>query len=220
MPENTQSQGGHHLDVLKEIGTMGAGRAATALSEMISAEVTISVPDAQLIRSEDFSKTIARPNEAYLVLVIMLEGELGGRVFFMVSPSEARLLGSLLLGMPPEQVNFEDPLFQSSIKEALNIIVGAYMMALSELTGFEIMFSIPYLAMDILTAVFIADQTPQKSEELIYIKTELTVKGHNFGGSFVFFPDIPSIKKILNALGMEVPKALQEKLSKDEKPNG
>jgi len=193
-----------HLDTLTEIGTMGAGRAATALAEILNTKVDITVPEAKLVSSKDFISSMAKPGESYFVLVIVLEGELGGRVFFLMSSHEARTLGASLLGVPQEDINFADPLFQSSLKEALNIIVGAYMSALSELTGFEIMFSVPYLALDLLTAVFIADNTPQKSDEVILIKTALRISEANFDGAFLFYPDLPSIKKIFKALGQEM----------------
>jgi len=79
------------------------------------------------------------------------------------------------------------------------------MMALSEMTGFEIMFGIPFLALDVLTAIFIAEQMPMGSEEIIYIKTNMQIKNKNFDGVFIFFPDLPSINKIFSALGVEAP---------------
>jgi len=192
-----------YLEVLQEIGTMGAGRAATALAEMTSTTVEIAVPKAELVPAGDFDKLIGDSGKAYFVLIISLEGELGGRVFFLITPEEAKQLGSILMGIAPDDVKFEDSLFQSSLKEVLNIIVGAYMAALSELTGYGIMFSVPYLALDILTAVFIANQTPQKSDELILIKTSLKIKDKNLDGMFLFFPDMPTIQKIFKAIGLE-----------------
>jgi len=192
-----------HLDALKEVGTMGAGRAATALCEIINLPIEITVPDAKLVPSADFAKIAAGPDEERIALVIALQGELHGRVFFLISPDEARSLGALLLGQTVDTIKFEDPMFQSAIKEALNIIVGAYMSALSELTGIGIMFSIPYLALDVHTAVFIAEQMPQRSEDMILIETRLKIKNNNFGGFLLFFPDMPSIKRIFKALNID-----------------
>jgi len=191
------------LDIIREIGTIGAGRAATALSEMVSAPVEITVPEVQMLETAKFAESITTTRQANLVLVICMEGQITGRMFFILSPEDARLLGSVLLGVETSAVNFEDSLFQSSIKEALNIIVGAYMMALSEMTGFEIMFGIPFLALDVLTAIFIAEQMPMSSDKIIYIKTNMQIKNRNFDGVFIFFPDLPSINKIFSALGVE-----------------
>ncbi|NLO92322.1 MAG: hypothetical protein GX410_10085 [Elusimicrobia bacterium] len=191
------------LDIIREIGTIGAGRAATALSEMVSAPVEITVPEVKMIETAKFAESVTTTGQTNLVLVICMEGQINGRMFFILSPDDARLLGSVLLGVETTAVNFEDSLFQSSIKEALNIIVGAYMMALSEMTGFEIMFGIPFLALDVLTAIFIAEQMPMSSHEIIYIKTNMQIKNRNFDGVFIFFPDMPSINKIFSALGVE-----------------
>ncbi|MDD2773451.1 MAG: chemotaxis protein CheC [Elusimicrobiales bacterium] len=192
-------------DALRKIGVTGAGRAAMALSEITSAAVEIDVPEARLIAATQFSTIVSAGEEHGLALVIVLEGELGGRVFFLLAPREARLLGARLLGMEPGKVDFEDPLFQNSIKEVLSIIAGAYMAALSELTGYEVMFSIPYLALDVITAAFIAEQTPQRSADMIFIKTQLKIEGTEFGCEFMFFPDMPSTGKIFKALRLAQP---------------
>ena len=38
-----------HLDVLREIGNIGAGNAATSLSQMLNAEVNMSVPKVRIL---------------------------------------------------------------------------------------------------------------------------------------------------------------------------
>jgi len=194
----------NQLDVLREIGTIGAGRAATALADLLNTKVEITLPETKLIPLENLDKILGEPEKSFFVLDTGLEGDVGGRIFFLLPPSEARILGATLLGKEPEDIDFEDALFQSSLKEAANILVGAYMNALSDITGLSILYGVPSLALDMVTALldFIFIQIAQHSEKALFIKTDLKVKDIAFQGLFLFFPDVFSLKKIFTTLGI------------------
>ena len=46
-----------HIDVLKEIGNIGAGNAATSLSKMLSKRIDMNVPEVSLL---DYDDTVHR----------------------------------------------------------------------------------------------------------------------------------------------------------------
>ena len=96
---------------------------------------------------------------------------------FLLSPQEATILGAALLDKKPEEIAFDDALFQSALKEMVNILVGSYMNALSDMVGLTIMYSVPSLALDMVTALldFIFIQIAQHSEEALFVKTDLGV---------------------------------------------
>lgn len=192
------------LDVLREIATIGAGRAATALAELLSTKVDITLPETRLIPLENLDKILGDPERTFFVLDTGLEGEIGGRIFFLLPPQEATILGASLLGKDTKEISFDDPMFQSSLKEMVNILVGSYMNALSDMIGLTIMYSVPSLALDMVTALldFIFIQIAQHSEEALFVKTDLKVANINFEGLFLFFPDYQSLKKIFEILGL------------------
>ena len=194
----------NQLDVLREIGTIGAGRAATALADLLNSRVEISLPETKLIPLENLDKILGDPEKNFFVLDAGLEGDVGGRILFLLSPAEARILGGALIGKEPSGIDLEDELFKSSLKEAANILVGAYMNALSDITGLSILYSVPSLALDMVAALldFIFIQIAQDSAEALFIKTNLKIKDIDFAGLFLFFPDTVSLKKIFNTLGM------------------
>ena len=67
------------------------------------------------------------------------------------------------------------------------------MNALSDMIGLTIMYNVPSLALDMVTALldFIFIQIAQHSEEALFVKTDLGVKDINFGGLFLLhFDDI------------------------------
>jgi len=195
----------NQLDVLREIGTIGAGRAATALADLLGTKVNISLPETRLVPLENLDKILGDPEKAFFVLDTGLEGDIGGRIFLLLPPREARVLGGALLGKSTDEVNFDDPLFQSSLKELANILTGSYMNALSDMTSLSFLYGVPSLALDMVAALldFIFIQIAQHSEEALFIKTDLSIKDINFEGLFLFFPDQSSLKKIFHSLGLE-----------------
>lgn len=72
-----------HVSVLQEIGNMGAGNAATALSDMISAPTDISVPQVKIISSAQaasLTDTLSAKTAAYLIGV---NGDMRGAMLFI-----------------------------------------------------------------------------------------------------------------------------------------
>ncbi|MFH1577801.1 MAG: chemotaxis protein CheC [Candidatus Omnitrophota bacterium] len=193
------------LDLLKEIGTIGAGRAATALAELIAARVEISVPQTSLVSLEQIPDILGGAEQLFFVLDIGFEGDIKGRMFLLFLPKEARRLSSILIGKTPEEIDFNDDLFKSALKESANILCGSFISALAELTGMRIGSSVPSLAMDMVGAIldFIFIQIAETAEEALYIKTDLKIKGLQFDGFFLFFPYAESLFSIFNALGLK-----------------
>ncbi|MCM8773908.1 MAG: chemotaxis protein CheC [Candidatus Omnitrophica bacterium] len=192
------------LDVLREIGTIGAGRAATALSDMLNTKVEITLPETNLIPLENLDRILGDPERPLFVLDTGFQGEISGRVLFLIPPEDGKILGSILLGKRAEEIKCDDLLFQSCLKEVVNILTGAHMNALSDITGLSILYGVPSLALDMVSALldFIFIQIAQHSEEAFFIRTDLKVKDINFNTIFLFFPDQLSLKKIFEVLNI------------------
>jgi chemotaxis protein CheC len=193
------------LDVLKEIGTIGSANAATALADMIASKVEISVPQVSLIPLENISSLLYGMERIFFVLDMEIKGDIQGRIFLLLSPNDARYLSSALLNRSKDELDFNDDMFKSSLKEASNILCGSYISVLADLTGLTMLSSIPSLAMDMVGAIldFIFIQIAQTSEEALYIKTDLMVKGLSLEGLFLLFPTTESLKKIFDSLGVK-----------------
>jgi chemotaxis protein CheC len=193
------------LDVLKEIGTIGSATAATALADLVAAKVEISVPQVSLVPLENLSTILASADTLYFVLDMEINGDIGGRIFLLFSPEDAKFLASVLLGKPKEELDFKDDMFKSALKEACNILGGAYISALADITNLAILPSIPSLALDMVGAIldFIFIQIAQTSEEALFIKTDLQVKGLSMEGLFLLFPTSDSLQKIFDVLGVK-----------------
>ena len=193
------------LDVLKEIGTIGSATAATALADLVAARVEISVPQVSLVPLENLSMILASADKLYFVLDMEFNGDIGGRIFLLFSPEDAKFLASVLLGKSKEELDFNDDMFKSALKEACNILGGAYISALADITHITMLTSTPSLALDMVGAIldFIFIQIAQTSEEALFIKTDLQVKGLSMEGLFLLFPTSDSLQKIFDVLGVK-----------------
>lgn len=193
------------LDLLREIGTIGFGRAATALADLLSAKVEITLPQASLIPLENISNLLGSSEKLFFVLDTGVSGEIQGRIFLLFSPKDAKTLSGILLAKSPEEINFNDELFRSSLQESANILSGSFISALAEFTNLNVFSSVPALAMDMVGAIldFVFIQIAQYSEEAFFIKTELKVKDLKLDGVFLFFPYSESLRRIFEAFGLE-----------------
>ncbi len=193
------------LDVLKEIGTIGAANAATALADLVRAKVEINVPEVNIVPLENVARLLDSADKLYFVLDMEINGDVLGRIFLLLSPEDAKLLGSHLLGRPAEELDYKDEMFQSALKESANILCSSYITSLADMTRLTILSSVPTLAMDMVGAIldFIFIQIAQYSEEALFVKTNLKVEGENMHGLFLFFPSSDSLRKIFEILGVK-----------------
>ena len=92
----------------------------------------------------------------------------------------------------------------SSLKEVANILLSSYVNALSELTSFTIIVDVPNLSPDVnLTKIdeFLS-KTLTPTNNVLYIRSVLTVNNKNFEGFILFIPDDISLQKIFQKLGL------------------
>ncbi len=190
------------LDLLREIGSIGAARAATSLSELISTRVSITVPEIRLYPFQKIMELL--PEDMYYLLDAELGGDLSGAEYLIFNTEEAKILGSMLLGMTPQDVNVNDEMLQSSLCEVANILLSSYMNALSDLTSFTVMVGVPKFTPHIPKSDVEKHLTKHMTDlnEVIYVKSHLTLQGHVFEAPIFFAPTEKSLQTIFSKLGL------------------
>ncbi len=192
------------LDALREVANIGAGHAATALSTMTGATIMISVPTINIARLEDVPPQISGPEEPVAAVLMNMMGDLTGRTLLVFPKPTAIRLSELMLRRAPGSSQDLGELEQSAIKEAGNILSGAYMNALSDFMGLMLLPSPPSLAVDMSTAVlttaylqFGTDRDYVFCVESEFFMHELNEKLRGF---FLLLPDVASLHAILRAV--------------------
>lgn len=192
------------LDALREVATIGAGHAATALSQLTGRRVMIEVPQVLIPRFEEIPGLVAGPDEIVCAVVMQVLGDLTGRTAVAFRQPAAATLADLLLGREPGGNHPFGPAEESALKETTNILGGAYLSALSEFLGLMLLPSVPSLAMDTPEAVFTRArlEIDDGVEEVISIESSFVVNGleSELTGEFFLLPDPPAVDVIFNAL--------------------
>lgn len=192
------------LDALREVANIGAGHAATALSQMTGSTIMISVPTINISSLEELPTQISEPEEPIAAVLMHMLGDLTGRTLLVFPRPTAMRLAELMLRRPSGTSHELGALEQSAIKEAGNILSGAYMNALSEFMGLMLLPSPPSLAIDmssaILSTAFLQFGTDR--DHVFYVESEFFLQEQNehLRGFFLLLPDLASLQAILRAV--------------------
>lgn len=192
------------LDALKEIGTIGAGNAATGLSKMLNKRINITVPSVQILPLEKVPQALGGMEKLVSVIYIMLTGELSGSILLIYPMEEALRLTDMLTGKTPGTTKLLDEFGQSALKELTNITTGCYLQALSKVVNMKMMHSIPAFASDMLGAIIdgILIKLGLEVEQAVIIETEFLVEGGIVKGYLLFLPDHAGLEAILKKIGL------------------
>ena len=191
------------IDALREVANIGAGHAATALSLMTERRVMISVPRINIARLEEVPDLLGSSQEVVAAVLMHMLGDLTGRTLLMFPDTVARKLCDMLLRRPAGTTQAFDILEQSCLKEAGNILSGAYMNALSDFMGMLLLPSVPSLVVDLLGAVLTTAYLNFGHERdfVFCVETALYIDSEGgFRGHFLLLPDLASLRAIFDAI--------------------
>ncbi len=196
----------NYLDVLKEIGNIGAGNAMTALSQLINSKVDMKVPVVNLLDFSEIGTLMGGEEQIMVGIYLAIEGDITGSIMFLVERSSAKhLVYKLMMGYgsgDSDEESFDD-MERSAMKEISNIITGAYLNSLSTLTNMKIYPSPPDLVIDMAGAILSvpAVEFGALGDKLLLIQSqffdEVLIDGY-----FLLIPDLESYPKILSSLGI------------------
>ncbi len=190
------------LDVLKEIGNIGAGNAATALAKMLNKKIHMNVPKVKVLEFADVPELIGGAESLVCSVLFTIEGDLKGSIMFLLDINSSKTLVRLL--MDGYELNNIDDFAKSALNEIGNILSGAYVSSLSSLTGLNMKISVPSLAIDMAGAILSvpAIQFGQVSDKILIIETEFLEGSDNVSGYFLLVPDYDSYDVLLKSLGV------------------
>jgi len=193
------------LDILKEIGNIGAGNATTALSQLINRRIDMGIPVVKVLEFKELSEVLGGAENPIVGILLGLEGEISGMIMFVLEQSAAHILINMLMGKNIDNFEDFDEMDLSALKEIGNIISGAYLSSLSSLTGLKILATIPYMAIDMAGAILSvpAIEFGKVGDKALLIQTDFGGDRENVFGYFILIPDMPSYGIILRSLGID-----------------
>ncbi|MCH5332332.1 MAG: chemotaxis protein CheC [Agathobacter sp.] len=194
-----------YLDILREIGNIGAGNATTALAGMLNQTIQMNVPKVQLMEASQLSSAICPEEEVIVGVFLEVTMDITGSMMFLMRMDSAHYLVNKLMGRDPECRDDFTEMDMSAIKEIGNIITASYLTALSGMTNLKIAPSIPHVAIDMAGAILSvpAIQFGQFGNNALMIQTEFG-DDVSIDGYFILMPEEDSYEIILSSLGIHI----------------
>ncbi|KHD86520.1 chemotaxis protein CheC [Heyndrickxia ginsengihumi] len=199
-----------HLDALKEIGNIGAGHAATALSKLLNKKIDMKVPDVHIASFDEIMELIGGAEIVVVSVFLRIEGEAPGNIFFIVPIEQGENFIRSMTG--DTTFSFLEPPYSelglSAMLELGNILSGSYLTALSDFTQLDMYPSVPALSIDMFGSIISYGliELSQVSDYAIVVDTVVN-DGHpqnsDVKGHFFLFPDPDSYEKIFRALRID-----------------
>lgn len=192
-----------NLDILSEIGNIGAGNATTALAQIIGNKVNMDVPQVRLLGFNELTEIIGGAENIVIGIMCRIEGDLTGMMMFMLEKAAAhRLIDIFMMDFDDGCEDEFSEMKLSALHELGNIIVGAYLNALAGLTGLKIIESIPHLSIDMAGAILSvpAIEFGKMGDEALLIESRFFEEDRAASGYFILIPDVPSYDTILKSL--------------------
>lgn len=191
------------LDLLKEIGNIGSGNAATSLSGMMNKKIDMQVPNVEVIETEKIVDLFADPEEITVGVYMSFDGDIRGTILTLLDTQSSNTLIRSLLGKEPESFMYNE-IETSVIQELGNIMTTGYVNAISQFSQLGFKVSIPSVSVDMVSSILSVPAVEYgiDSDKIILIENRLDMEGENVNCYFFFMPDLQSFEKLFRTLGV------------------
>jgi len=193
-----------HMDVLKELGNIGAGNAATSLSSMLGMPVDMTLPQVNLVEFNDVAEAVGGPETMIYGVLLELEGDVRGMIMFLLDKKFAHMVVNILMGQHFENFDQMDEMSLSAIMEVGNILSGAYVNSIAEMTGLHINLTPPSVNIDMAGALLSVPiiQFGAIGDKVLFIEENFTSDAESVMSHMILFAEVESLNLILQKLGI------------------
>ena len=192
------------LDVLREIGNVGAGNSATALSRLINYRIEMNVPHVALVPIEEVPEFVGGPELVVAGIFLRVYGKAPSNILFLIPRESAFALVDTLYGRERGATSEFDLMDESALMEIGNILAGSYLNAFYSFTGISMLPSVPALAVDMAGAILnvVLVQLGELGDHALLIETNFVANDRSISGHFFLVPDPGSLGCIMDAVGV------------------
>ncbi|MCK5240986.1 chemotaxis protein CheC [bacterium] len=191
-----------YRDALRELGNIGAGNAATALSQLLGRTINMSVPEVMIIPVEKVPEQVGGSEEIVAGIYLEVFGDLPSKILVTFPHSNLIKLTDMLLGQTVGSSELMSEMKLSALKELGTILSGAYLNALAKFLDMRMIPSVPALAIDIMTAILetILVEISTETQYALMLRTEITEIETRISGTFFLIPEAGSLDIIVSAI--------------------
>lgn len=194
-----------HLDVLKEVGNIGSGNASTALSNMINLNVKVEMPEVRIVEFHSAVDQSGGAEQIVAATMTHMSGGMEGMILLLMDKNFVNVITKAffhrevegLLSLKEEEI--------SAITEIGNIMCGAYVSAVCQLSGVDVKLDSPSFTVDMTGALMSVPvvEFGEVGDKILYIDKKLSIDGEKMNTKLFLIPTIDSLQKLMGKLGIE-----------------
>lgn len=196
-------------DAIQEVASIGAGNAATALSQLVDHRIELEVPSLELVAIPDIPTLFGGPEQLVAAVYQKMLGDLSGGMVFLASRPTALALVDMLrnraVGSSKSFGNEEE----AHVAHTASVLMSAYLNAVGRLADLNILPGSPAVAFDMVGGILeaIAMEIGLRSSTALVLRTEFRSDGDETVRDAVdvyllFLPDEEALEILLGRLGM------------------
>ena len=192
------------IDTLREIGSIGSGNAATAMSQILGREIRITQPEVRIMEYNEAIEWIGGPESVTAGVLVKMGGQLNGIMLSVQQLEFVNLVMESMLGKGIESYEHLGDLEQSALVEVGNIMISTFINALSGLAGIDVNLTVPAFAVDMQGAILAVPMAEYggMSDYLMTIGGNFVCEGKQVPCHLLLSPDIRSLNFLLAKLGV------------------
>ena len=194
----------HEIDVFREIGSIGIGNAATALSQVLGVKVSMKLPRVSIEGYNEAVALIGDPEEIVAAVLVEMSGDVRGIMLYMLKLDFINDILGRLMGKYIDDYSQIDELSASALEETGNIIISSYVNAITKLADIEVPLSVPSVAVNMLGGILSVpiSMFGEVTDKLMLIQGEFLIGDTQLKGELLLLPDIESLNFLMKKLGV------------------
>ncbi|MFR3730925.1 chemotaxis protein CheC [Lacrimispora sp.] len=192
------------LDLIREIGSIGTGNSATALSSMLGKSVRMTLPDVQILGYNEAIKFLGDPEEIVAAILVKMTGEINGLMLFILKLDFINEVLSSVMQKEIEDYYQLNVMETSALEEIGNIIISSYVNAMSTLSDVTINLSVPDIAVNMLGGILSVPMVEfgYQTDKMMMISGQFIIGGKVLHSDLLMMPDIESLNFLMEKLGI------------------
>ncbi len=193
------------LDVLKEVGNIGSGNASAALSNMINRNVQVEMPHVKIVDFHEATDQSGGAEQIVAATMTRMSGGMDGMILLLM---DRDFVDTIIKAFFDHKVKSLLELEESEISaltEIGNIMCGAYVSAICQLSNVDVKLETPSFTVDMMGALMSVPviEFGEVGDKILYIDKKLSIDGEKMNTKLFLIPTIDSLQKLMRKLGIE-----------------
>ena len=192
------------IDTLREIGSIGTGNAASALSSMLNRSVRITLPEVRIMGYNEAIEWIGGPEAITAGVLVGISGQMNGIMLAVQSLDFINLVLDSTLEKTIQDYSELQELERSALVEIGNIMISTFINALSGLADISLELTVPSLSVDMQGAILAVPMAVYggQTDYLMTIGGNFICDNQEVPCRLLLSPDIRSLNFLLRKLGV------------------